>query len=959
MKSCRTDGPDNNDYVYSFRNKCVIDCPIKTEKNAKDDECLFIDIKDTNKVDDLEKLKQAANIQSKELYKESKSYSGYIMHNFDASLQIYALNKLDSHKELAMQSNLTYIDLGTCLNKIYADNNLEDTDNILVTKYDLLTRTHEVNPDNDDGGDGNNDNPGNGNGNNNDEPNLIQTLNDENYLINQVEYEFYLEKNNQKIEGSICSPYEIEISYPIFYNKNKFNNYISGQNENNYLKQFMIGKDLHSKNSEIDTFNKDNKIYKDICIGVEINGKDLVLEERYNYLYPNNVSLCESNCTMKNTDFDLQRINCMCTYKEIIDFKRLDEDINDILNNPDFDKPSQSSANAQIIKCISKIGVKEGLINNEAFYFCGVCSIIIVSMAFVSAFTGIKYVANFVSGMLKMKGGNNLKNLKNNNNVINSTNRLLNNPPKKGDINDTSENDINKNDNDKSDIINNKDNDKGNIVIKKNIKLNYNIKNDIDNNNLSELSINKDTSNNNKNVNYGINIKSAIPKNKKNIKNTENKNNLSQYITMNEYSNKKAEFIPPEYNFKFFKPGDKGIVKKLTRNEIPFEVNKDTKILLEGKEDIYYDENYLNGPFYEEQNIIEIIEDNNSNKKNNNNNMNNKNNKIVKFSGDINSKNIRKNNSKIDINDISIKQDNDFSKKRNNINNINSKDKEFIKIKRINPITNLQFAVEDYKTDDEIKEVDNTTSIYNLMKREHTYLRVIYEKYISKSHPNILATFLAEILDKIYLIKIFIFLKKFEILSIHISLYMFYHVLLLSLLCGFFTIKVIKKIWEESNYPTINFYLLYGLFSHIIIWVIYRIFILVLDNQDKIRSLVKLNNDVEASRELTDENHFNNQKEQVQEKYEDLVKKIKIQTAVFYLVVICLTAFCFIYLVSFFAIYTGTKGKVFKAYYISLIEIVLIKFVYGLCLGSLRIAAEGNELKSLYNFVFVFDKYIS
>ena len=245
------------------------------------------------------------------------------------------------------------------------------------------------------------------------------------------------------------------------------------------------------------------------------------------------------------------------------------------------------------------------------------------------------------------------------------------------------------------------------------------------------------------------------------------------------------------------------------------------------------------------------------------------------------------------------------------------------------------------------------------MKREHTYLRVIYEKYISKSHPNILATFLAEILDKIYLIKIFIFLKKFEILSIHISLYMFYHVLLLSLLCGFFTIKVIKKIWEESNYPTINFYLLYGLFSHIIIWVIYRIFILVLDNQDKIRSLVKLNNDVEASRELTDENHFNNQKEQVQEKYEDLVKKIKIQTAVFYLVVICLTAFCFIYLVSFFAIYTGTKGKVFKAYYISLIEIVLIKFVYGLCLGSLRIAAEGNELKSLYNFVFVFDKYIS
>ena len=144
-----------------------------------------------------------------------------------------------------------------------------------------------------------------------------------------------------------------------------------------------------------------------------------------------------------------------------------------------------------------------------------------------------------------------------------------------------------------------------------------------------------------------------------------------------------------------------------------------------------------------------------------------------------------------------------------------------------------------------------------------------------------------------------------------------------------------------------NFYLLYGLLAHIIIWVIYRIFILLLDNQDKIRSLVQLNND------------NNIEKENINEKREDLIKKIKIQTIVFYIIVIILTAFCFIYLVTFFAIYTGTKAKVLKAYYISLIEIVLIKFVYGLCMASFRIAAEGNELKSFYNFVCICDKYLS
>ena len=108
-----------------------------------------------------------------------------------------------------------------------------------------------------------------------------------------------------------------------------------------------------------------------------------------------------------------------------------------------------------------------------------------------------------------------------------------------------------------------------------------------------------------------------------------------------------------------------------------------------------------------------------------------------------------------------------------------------------------------------------------------------------------------------------------------------------------------------------------------------------------------------------DETNLNKQKEIINEKYSDLMKKIKIQTAAFYLVVIVLTALCFIYLVSFFAIYTGTKSRVLKAYYISLIEIVLIKLVYGLILGSLRIAADSNELKKLYNFVYILDKYVS
>ena len=941
VKNCTEDGKSDNEYIKSFRNTCVKKCPNKTETYY--DECRFYELTDEDNIDDLNKLKEAANIQAKELYEESEQMSGYLLNKFDASLQIYALSRYNNNKDLIMKSNLTYIDLGTCLERIYEDGNLEDDDKILVTKYDLLTRNNKINNNNDD--DGNNDDG-------DEEP---QESIDDKYLINQVEYEFFLESTMEKIEGSICNPYEIEISYPIFFNKNRFNNFAGGINANDYQNKFLIGKELHSKDAEIDTFNKDNKVYKDLCVGVELNGKDLVLEERYDYLYPNNVSICESNCTMKNTDFDLERINCMCTYKEIFDFNRVDEDTNDILNDPNFHKTTQSGANAEIIKCLSKISVKQGIVKNEAFYFSAVVTAVEISMAVVSAVYGVKAVAGFMKGMLGMGQGNSIVNFKKSNPAVTSTNRMLNNPPKKGEENTNEEND---------------EDNKGNIVIKKNIKMNYN-PNTINNNEISEIDINNND--NNSNINYGLRIKSGFPKNKKKIDIENEINNKTKvnnkYNTINLYSNKKAEFIPPQYNFKFFKPNDKGIVKKIERSKIPFDVDKDTKILLETKKDVIYDDNYLDGPFYEDQNVIEIIDDINTNKvikfNESNNNINNNFDSSV-----IIKKNANRINNK---NDISAKEEIPKSKKRRISNKINSEEKDFITIKKINPITSLQMTVEDYKEEEEVKNVDSTTSIYNLVKREHTYLRVTYERYIAKRHPNILATFLAEILDKIYFIKIFIFLKKFDIFSIHLALYMFYHILLLSLLCGFFTIKVIKKIWEDSNYPTMNFYLLYGFLGNVIIWIIYRIFILLLDNQDRFRALVKLHNEsmnnntsranLDEDKEIKDNDNNKevniNQQDMINEKYEELIKKIKIQTIVFYIIIILITAFCFIYLVSFFAIYTGTKGKVFKAYYISIIEIILIKFVYGLCLASLRIAGEGNELKSLYNFVYYCDKYVS
>ena len=956
VKSCREDGSENNKYLHSFRNKCLQKCPTPTETTY--DECVFIDVNDEEKVNNLDTLKEVANIQAKELYEQSDSVSGFLMNKYEASLQIYALGKLNTNKELTMKSNLTYIDLGTCLDKIYTDNHLNDTDNILVAKYDMLSRIH----------------------NNTDNDNTAKLTIDDKFLTNQVEYEFYLQKTNEKIEGSICSPFEILISYPIFFNKN--DQLEKGNHRYNYTKLFEIGKELHERDPEIDTFNKNNKIYKELCYGLEIDGKDLVLEERYNYLYPNNISLCESNCTINNTDFDLERINCNCTYKEVFDFYRIDEDANDIINDPNFLKKGQSNTNAEIIRCLTKIEFKNGIVKNEAFYYS--CAVIFIefTMVLVAGLQGIKTVASLIKELLKVDQIklNSNGDIKSRNKTISSkkysdfesVNKLITNPPKKGSQN--IENDTEFDDEEAKDVFDNNENN--NINNKKEVKMNY-----ISNDNTSKSDISKITINSNNNLQYFY--EPIVRPGYKKIRRRNNymnqiptKGNLNAKLNNFNYIDYKAEFIPPKYNFKFFKPYDSGIVKRIQRSEIPFKVNLDTRVLLELKEDVTYPKNYLKGPFYENQNLIEIVEDNDKK-----NVKNIKIDKVSKFTGysknTPNSKNTYSNDSIIitkSVKSISKKGKDDLINeeiKEKEAKAIISKEKDFIKLTRLNPITNQQMTIDNTKSEESSKSSYKNMSCWLLIKREHTYLRFNYDYYVSKLHPSFFATFCAEIFDKIFIIKTCFFLKRFDIFSIHFALYVFYHMLLFSLICGFFTVNTIKKIWEESDFPRMNFYLLYGFLSNVIIWVFYKIFLLFLDNQDRIRALVELKNDKknnniisEKFKRRNDELESDSSEEEqlnpyIALRYDEFMRRLKIQITVFYIIIFIFTGFCAIYLVTFFAFYTGTKRRVIKAYYISIIEIIIIKFIYGLSIAALRIASEKNKYKRLYNFVYICDKYLA
>ena len=836
VKSCKTDGGEDYKNYYAFKNKCIKDCPILTKTNSDDDECSFYDLTNDNFINDRDKFKDAAKVQTNELYAKDET----IYNKFDFSLEIYSIDDTSKRNE-ALKSKKTYIDFSSCLKRIYLDKNITDPEKILIAKYDLLP-----------------------------EANINIDKNNDKYLINPVEYELFSSSDtNERLDSLVCKPNEIMVSYPLCLNK--FDKKEGDAEENEFRVKFDLGKKLHDEDSSIDTFNFNNTIYKDFCRGLEIDGKDLVFEDRYKYLYPYNKILCESNCTLKNTDFELERVNCLCAYKGEFDFYRKEDETNDIFNDKKYFIPSQSGANAEAIKCLFNFSFSQATIKNEAFYWCFVITAVEVVLLFINIIYGIKGVSDNIKKSLNKLNDifrKNKNNKNKNQNILTTSNKPLNNPPRK-------------------------------------------------NNNEEE----KDA---------------YIDSDKITSESFENKSGYSEVGAF------KSEYIPSEYCFKLFKENERGVLKKIDKSKIPFGISPDTKYLIEKRNGGDNENNYL------------VLTDANTN--------NNDINKMIKF---IKDEKLNKNKNENKFESKTKKRVNLFEDSKNNENYKKFNEKNLITVKKINPIKAQEYTedwtIEDFEKENEVEVDSGNACCITLIRREQLFLRINYEKYIAKKHPSNAYIFFAEVLDKIYLVKIILFLGKYDIFFIQLSLYIFCYLLLLSLICGFFTIKVIKKIWELDNYPDFNFYLLYGLISHIILWIIYKIFLNLLDCNDKIKELLLIKKALKEEDFVEEFNDNSDEKNQniISKKYKEQASHMKLRIFIFYVIMFAIIIFCTIYLISFFSIYTGTKTKVFIAYFVSLFEIVIIKVIYGLCLASLRLASKVNKMKSLYDLVYVFDKFIS
>ena len=463
LKNCGDEG------LVEYANECFTECPTFTKPNINDNSiCEFTleteDFKDLI-IDEPDKL----------LEKLPKiSDSGLLVTNDEATLQIYGLKKENINNKEKIESlkrtNLAYIDLSGCLEKLYKSNGLKDGEDIIVVKLDLKSNNKKL-------------------------------------MVNPVEYEFINSVTGKVLDASVCDKNEVVISYPITYmlnnKKNKRN--LEGEEDpevdpdeeekNEILDKFSKGKTLNEKDSSIDTFNFNNPIYKDICKPVELDGKDIILEERIQHLFPN-YSFCESMCDYDYTNFQDERIYCNCSIKTEINIDREHSVKIYQYNEKEIKSNQKGPTNLPILKCISKAKIS----GNGAFIFCIIFIVLEIGLLMAIIFHGINALINKIK--IKVINGKENNNLEYNNsendkikenkidktskfdNNISSTKRNMKaNPPKSGKKNEEKE-DIKITD----DIISiKKANPKSNILTEKNFYLED--KNNLEANNNAEKEV--------------------------------------------------------------------------------------------------------------------------------------------------------------------------------------------------------------------------------------------------------------------------------------------------------------------------------------------------------------------------------------------------------------------------------------------------------------------------------------
>ena len=125
-----------------------------------------------------------------------------------------------------------------------------------------------------------------------------------------------------------------------------------------------------------DIYNKNSDFYNNICSPAFIHGNDIILSDRKNDIYPNNVTICKKNCLYKKVILENKRIVCKCKLNN----EKYDDENNYFLleEEANFWNYILDNINYKIFKCYDLFLSFDNLKENIGFYFSIVIFIAII-----------------------------------------------------------------------------------------------------------------------------------------------------------------------------------------------------------------------------------------------------------------------------------------------------------------------------------------------------------------------------------------------------------------------------------------------------------------------------------------------------------------------------------------------------------------------------------------------------
>ena len=252
------------------------------------------------------------------------------------------------------------VDLGECEDKLRVQEGLNDTEQFLIVKLDII-----------------------------------------NSAINAtyVQYEIFNPRNYSKVNVDICKNISIKISVPVILDESKLA-LISSLEESGY-----------------DIFDINDEFYNDICATYTAqNGADMALSSRKTRIYDSikDVYLCQEGCEFESFDTQTSKANCICQIQEtetVTDITKISFDKNEFF---DSFYSTLFNSNFRVLKCIKLLFSIKGVKTNAGFYMMTGLMICHIAFTIVHILTGQMKLINIINEILKNKG---IESDKNNNNI--------------------------------------------------------------------------------------------------------------------------------------------------------------------------------------------------------------------------------------------------------------------------------------------------------------------------------------------------------------------------------------------------------------------------------------------------------------------------------------------------------------------------------------------------------------